>query len=95
MVRAETDADGDSYEVHITQADGTQATVKLDENFAVTTTETGGPGGGMGHGGQPPADGQAADGQQQGGRGGRGPRGGQAPTDAAAPADDSSATTTA
>ncbi|WP_210505888.1 hypothetical protein [Naasia sp. SYSU D00057] len=44
--RMETDAEGAAYEAHITQADGTRATVKLDESFAITGTETGGPGGG-------------------------------------------------
>ena len=48
IVRAETDADGDVYEVHITQADGTQATVKLNADFSVKTVETGGAGGGGG-----------------------------------------------
>jgi uncharacterized membrane protein YkoI len=49
--RVETDADGDTYEAHITKADGTRATVKMDENFKVTSTEEGGPGGrgGPGH----------------------------------------------
>ena len=45
ILRVETDADGAAYEAHITQGDGTRATVKLDESFAVTSTETG-PGGG-------------------------------------------------
>ena len=49
VVRAETDADGDVYEVHVTKADGTQATVKLNADFSVKTVESGGPGGG-GHG---------------------------------------------
>jgi uncharacterized membrane protein YkoI len=48
--RLETDAEGSAYEAHIQQADGTQATVKLDESFAITGTETGGPGGGRGGG---------------------------------------------
>jgi hypothetical protein len=42
--RLETDAEG-TYEAHIEQADGTRATVKLDESFAITGTETGGAGG--------------------------------------------------
>lgn len=46
--RMEADADGATYEAHITLADGSQATVKLDASFAITGTETGGPGG---HGG--------------------------------------------
>jgi hypothetical protein len=45
--RLETDAEG-TYEAHIQQADGTQATVKLDADFAVTGTETGGHGHGHG-----------------------------------------------
>ncbi|MFC6160228.1 PepSY domain-containing protein [Kribbella jiaozuonensis] len=48
--RAETDADGAKYEVHMTKTDGSHVTVKLDASFKVTGTETGGPGGG-GHGG--------------------------------------------
>jgi len=48
IARMETDADGDTYEAHVTMADGSEATVKLDASFAVTSTETGGPGG---HGG--------------------------------------------
>ncbi|MEO6201555.1 MAG: hypothetical protein ABIX44_10375 [Cryobacterium sp.] len=38
--RVENDRDG-VYEAHITQADGTRATVKLDTSFAITGTETG------------------------------------------------------
>jgi uncharacterized membrane protein YkoI len=54
IVRMETDADGDTYEAHVTMADGSEATVKLDASFAVTGTETGGPGGpGGGRGGGP------------------------------------------
>ncbi|WP_427128869.1 hypothetical protein [Pseudarthrobacter sp. S9] len=55
--RMETDADGATYEAHITKADGTQATVLLDENFTVTGTQEQGqgrPGGGRG-----PADSSA------------------------------------
>jgi uncharacterized membrane protein YkoI len=53
--RMETDADGATYEAHITKADGTRATVLLDANFAVTGTEEGfgGPGG---HGGPQGSD---------------------------------------
>lgn len=41
-----TEDDGSAaYEAHITKSDGTHATVKLDANFKVTATETGGPGG--------------------------------------------------
>ena len=39
--RVETDADGATYEAHITKADGTKATILFDENFNVTGTETG------------------------------------------------------
>jgi hypothetical protein len=49
--RMETDADGATYEAHITKADGTHATVLLDANFAVTATQDqgqGGPGDGRG-----------------------------------------------
>ena len=59
--RMETDADGATYEAHITKADGTRATVLLDANFTVTETQDqgqGGPGAG-GHGG--PNDGDAED----------------------------------
>src|SRR3954468_22352542 len=51
ILRMETDADGDTYEAHVTMADGSQATVKLDASFTVTGTETGGPGHGGGRGG--------------------------------------------
>lgn len=39
--RVETDAEGAAYEAHITQTDGTRATVKLDESFTITGAETG------------------------------------------------------
>lgn len=39
--RVETDAEGAAYEAHIVKSDGSPATVKLDESFAVTSTETG------------------------------------------------------
>ena len=41
VVRAETDADGDVYEVHMTKADGSQVTVKLDAGFNVTKVADG------------------------------------------------------
>lgn len=44
--RVENDAEGATYEAHIIKADGTRATVYLDASFTVTSTETGGPGGG-------------------------------------------------
>lgn len=48
--RMEIDADGATYEAHITKADGTHATVLLDENFKVTGTQDQGQGGPGGHG---------------------------------------------
>jgi uncharacterized membrane protein YkoI len=36
--RAETDAEGAAFEVHMTKADGSVVTVKLDSNFNVTET---------------------------------------------------------
>lgn len=36
--RAETDAEGAAYEVHMTKADGSVVTVKLDSSFTVTDT---------------------------------------------------------
>ena len=49
--RMETEGDGSAaYEAHITKTDGTHATVKLDANFTITATETGGHGGHGGHG---------------------------------------------
>lgn len=39
VVRVETDADGDAYEAHVTKADGSPATVKLDKSFNVTSVE--------------------------------------------------------
>jgi len=50
--RLETDAEGAAYEAHVTLADGSRATVKLDESFAVTATETGPDGHGGGPGGR-------------------------------------------
>ena len=38
--RVETDAEGSAYEAHMTKADGTHVTVKVDESFSVTTVET-------------------------------------------------------
>jgi hypothetical protein len=49
IVRTETDADGNAaYEVHMVQADGTPATVYVNEQFEVVSVQTGMPGG---HGG--------------------------------------------
>ncbi len=39
--RAETDAEGAAFEVHMTKADGSHVTVKLDASFNVTSTEDG------------------------------------------------------
>ena len=36
--RLETDAEGAAYEAHVTLADGSDATVKLDASFAITET---------------------------------------------------------
>ena len=37
----ETDAEGATYEAHVTKADGSEATVKLDASFNVTSIEDG------------------------------------------------------
>ena len=39
--RAETDAEGATYEVHMTKSDGSVVTVKLDSSFKVTDTING------------------------------------------------------
>lgn len=39
--RVETDAEGATYEVHMTKADGSVVTVKVDSNFKVTQTING------------------------------------------------------
>ena len=39
--RSETDAEGAKYEVHMTKADGSDVTVKLDASFKVTSIEKG------------------------------------------------------
>jgi hypothetical protein len=41
VYRVETDADGATYEAHMTKSDGSLVTVKLDENFKVTAVEDG------------------------------------------------------
>jgi len=52
VYRVETDADGATYEAHMTKADGTRVTVKFDTNFNVTSTQDGmGLGGPGGHAG--------------------------------------------
>jgi hypothetical protein len=62
IIRVETDSAGSPYEAHITKADGTQVTVKIDAKFKVTSTEQGfgagpngqaPPGGGARGGGSP------------------------------------------
>lgn len=60
--RMETDADGATYEAHIAKADGTSATVLLDDNFAVTGTQEGQGPGGHGGPGDADSDGSAANG---------------------------------
>jgi len=45
IVRTETDADGNAkYEVHMVEADGTPATVYVNEQFEVVSVQTGMPG---------------------------------------------------
>jgi hypothetical protein len=39
--RVETDAEGSPYEAHMTKADGSHVTVKVDANFKVTSVESG------------------------------------------------------
>ena len=41
VIRAETDAQGATYEVHLKKADGTDVTVKENTSFVVTSTESG------------------------------------------------------
>jgi hypothetical protein len=43
--RVETDAEGSPYEAHMTKADGTRVTVKVDKAFKVTSVENDGSGG--------------------------------------------------
>jgi uncharacterized membrane protein YkoI len=42
VLRVENDAEGAVYEAHMQKSDGTHVTVKMDANFKVTGTETGG-----------------------------------------------------
>jgi hypothetical protein len=56
VYRVETDAGDATYEAHMTKADGTEVTVKLDENFTVTGLEDG-----MGKGDPAPAGAPASD----------------------------------
>jgi hypothetical protein len=39
--RVETDADGAAFEAHVTQPDGSKATVLMDSAFAVTSVQAG------------------------------------------------------
>jgi hypothetical protein len=39
--RVENDAEGSAYEAHMTKADGSQVTVKVDASFTVTSVESG------------------------------------------------------
>ena len=39
--RVENDAEGATYEAHVTKSDGSEVTVKMDANFKVTSTEGG------------------------------------------------------
>ena len=50
--RVETDAEGSPYEAHMVKSDGTNVTVKVDNNYKVTNIEN--DGAGFGHGGPPP-----------------------------------------
>jgi hypothetical protein len=63
IIRVETDSAGSPYEAHITKADGTQVTLKIDASFKVTSTEQGF---GSGPGGQQPGDGARGGGSPSG-----------------------------
>jgi hypothetical protein len=39
--RVENDAEGSPYEAHMTKADGSRLTVKVDGNFSVTSVDNG------------------------------------------------------
>lgn len=60
VFRVETDADGATYEAHMTKANGTHVTVKLDKSFKVTEVQDGMGAGGPGGAGGPAAPGQGA-----------------------------------
>ena len=49
IIRVETDSGGATYEAHMTKADGSTVTVKLDASFNVTATQSGFGAGGPGH----------------------------------------------
>jgi len=53
VFRVETDADGSTYEAHMTKADGTHVTVKFDANLKVTAVQAGMGSGGPGRPGGP------------------------------------------
>ncbi len=78
VYRVETDAGDGEYEAHMTKADGTEVTVKLDAAFAVVGTEDG-----MGKGDPAPSGQQG--GAPQGG-GAQGGRSGSAPSSSASAA---------
>jgi hypothetical protein len=60
VFRVETDADGATYEAHMTKADGTHVTVKFDKSFGVTAIQTGMGAGGPGGPGGGPAGGSSS-----------------------------------
>ena len=62
VYRVETDADGSTYEAHMTKADGTHVTVKLDKNLTVTGVQAGMGSGGPGGGAHPDGQGGPAGG---------------------------------
>lgn len=41
IIRVETDSDGSRYEAHVRKPDGSVVTVKMNDAFTVTSTETG------------------------------------------------------
>jgi hypothetical protein len=41
IIRVETDSDGSPFEAHMTKADGTEVTVKIDKAFKVTAIQAG------------------------------------------------------
>ena len=69
VYRAETDADGATYEAHMIKADGTYVTVKFNKNFTVTSIQKGMGAGGLG-GPRWPAGGPGGPGGPAGGPGG-------------------------
>jgi hypothetical protein len=46
VIRVETDSAGSPYEAHVQKSDGSIVTVKIDDTFNVTSTESGFGGGG-------------------------------------------------